>query len=311
MRILCLVPGGINEQLLFFPTLESLKNKYPNVLIDVLVEPLAKSSYRICPYVNEILFFDYQDRNVSADYLNLVGVIRDRGYDIAITTGNKLILELLLWSNSIPWRIGYKTQTSWFLSHSITQKEEQYAAETYHDLLLKLNIQPSCPSIKIAVPKDDISWTETQLQSLSVKENGYIAIYGGENNSYPVSSWIEIINSIQKKEPSLSIVLLESNTEQTWTKSILDNCKNLKIINPDNLGKLSAVIAGANLLVCIDSVPLQLGIAVGTYTIALFSDTKANHKIPTNYDRCIAIQSPSNQLADISSSTILEKIWNG
>ena len=308
MRILCLVPGGINEQLLFFPTLESLKNKYPNVLIDVLVEPLAKSAYRICPYVNEILFFDYQDRNVSADYLNLVGVIRDRGYDIAITTGNKLILELLLWSNSIPWRIGYKTQTSWFLSHSITQKEEQYAAETYHDLLLKLNIQPSCPSIKIAVPKDDISWTETQLQSLSVKENGYIAIYGGENNSYPVSSWIEIINSIQKKEPSLSIVLLESNTEQTWTKSILDNCKNLKIINPDNLGKLSAVIAGANLLVCIDSVPLQLGIAVGTYTIALFSDTKANHKIPTNYDRCIAIQSPSNQLADISSSTILEKI---
>ena len=288
MRILCLVPGGINEQLLFFPTLESLKNKYPNVLIDVLVEPLAKSAYRICPYVNEILFFDYQDRNVSADYLNLVGVIRDRGYDIAITTGNKLILELLLWSNSIPWRIGYKTQTSWFLSHSITQKEEQYAAETYHDLLLKLNIQPSCPSIKIAVPKDDISWTETQLQSLSVKENGYIAIYGGENNSYPVSSWIEIINSIQKKEPSLSIVLLESNTEQTWTKSILDNCKNLKIINPDNLGKLSAVIAGANLLVCIDSVPLQLGIAVGTYTIALFSDTKANHKIPTNYDRCIA-----------------------
>ena len=311
MRILCLVPGGINEQLLFFPTLESLKNKYPNVLIDVLVEPLAKSAYRICPYVNEILFFDYQDRNVSADYLNLVGVIRDRGYDIAITTGNKLILELLLWSNSIPWRIGYKTQTSWFLSHSITQKEEQYAAETYHDLLLKLNIQPSCPSIKIAVPKDDISWTETQLQSLSVKENGYIAIYGGENNSYPVSSWIEIINSIQKKEPSLSIVLLESNTEQTWTKSILDNCKNLKIINPDNLGKLSAVIAGANLLVCIDSVPLQLGIAVGTYTIALFSDTKANHKIPTNYDRCIAIQSPNNQLADISSSTILEKIWNG
>lgn len=311
MRILCLVPGGINEQLLFFPTLESLKNKYPNVLIDVLVEPLAKSAYRICPYVNEILFFDYQDRNVSADYLNLVGVIRDRGYDIAITTGNKLILELLLWSNSIPWRIGYKTQTSWFLSHSITQKEEQYAAETYHDLLLKLNIQPSCPSIKIAVPKDDISWTETQLQSLSVKENGYIAIYGGENNSYPVSSWIEIINSIQKKEPSLSIVLLESNTEQTWTKSILDNCKNLKIINPDNLGKLSAVIAGANLLVCIDSVPLQLGIAVGTYTIALFSDTKTNHKIPTNYDRCIAIQSPSNQLADISSSTILEKIWNG
>lgn len=310
MRILSLVPGGINEQLLFFPTLESLKIKYPNALIDVLVEPLAKPAYRICTYVNEILIFDYQNRNVSADYLNLTGIIRDRGYDIVIITEKNWFLELLLWSNNIPWRIGYKTSTSWLLSHSIVQNKEQYAAETYHDLLSNLDIHSSCPSIKIAVPRNDIDWTEKKLQSLSIGENGYILIYGGTSNLYPTSSWIQVIDAIHKKEPSLSIVLLQDNINETWTKPILGDYKNLKIINPNNLGKLAAIIAGANLLVCTDSIPLQLGIAIGTYTIAIFADTNANHKIPIKHDRCITIQSSSKKLADISPSIILEKIWN-
>ncbi|MDJ0550859.1 MAG: lipopolysaccharide heptosyltransferase family protein, partial [Microcystis sp. M49637_WE12] len=39
MRILTLVPGGISNQLLFFPTLETLQQTYPQSSIDVLVEP--------------------------------------------------------------------------------------------------------------------------------------------------------------------------------------------------------------------------------------------------------------------------------
>ena len=77
MRILALVPGGIGDQLLFFPTLESLKNQYPQAAIDVIVEPRAKSAYRVCPYVHEVLLFDFKDRNGLADYLNLLGIIRD------------------------------------------------------------------------------------------------------------------------------------------------------------------------------------------------------------------------------------------
>ena len=87
MRILALVPGGISDQLLFFPTLESLRATYPNAAIDVIVEPRAKSAYRVCPYVNEVLLFDFKDRNGLADYLNLLGIIRDREYEAAVSVG--------------------------------------------------------------------------------------------------------------------------------------------------------------------------------------------------------------------------------
>ena len=73
MRILTLVPGGISNQLLFFPTLETLQQTYPQSSIDVLVEPRAKAAHRLCPQVREVLLFDYRDQYGLADYLNILG----------------------------------------------------------------------------------------------------------------------------------------------------------------------------------------------------------------------------------------------
>ena len=112
MRILALVPGGIGDQILFFPTLEDLKRQYPEAVIDVMVEPRAKSAYRVCQYVHEVLTFDFKDRNGLADYLNLLGIIRDREYEVALSLGQRWTVGLLLWLNGIPIRVSYKSNTS-------------------------------------------------------------------------------------------------------------------------------------------------------------------------------------------------------
>ena len=77
MRILALVPGGIGDQILFFPTLDDLKQSYPDAQIDVIVEPRAKGAYRVCKSVKEVLTYNFKDRNAMADLGNLLGVIRD------------------------------------------------------------------------------------------------------------------------------------------------------------------------------------------------------------------------------------------
>ena len=87
MRIVALVPGGISDQILFFPTLDDLKRNYPNAQIDVVVEPRSKAAYRVSKLVNDVLMFDYKDRNSLADWANLVGILRDREYDVAIALG--------------------------------------------------------------------------------------------------------------------------------------------------------------------------------------------------------------------------------
>jgi len=318
MKILALVPGGIGDQLLFFPTLETLKQQYPNSAIDVIVEPRAKSAYRVCKYVREVLMFDYKDRNSMADYLNLLGVIRDREYDAAITLGRRWTVGLLLWLNGIPVRVGYESKNSWFISNPVPLKTEQYAAWMYHDLVQGLGIQSTCPAMKINVPKKDIDWAETEQQRLEIKGKSYILIHGGSSQLaqskgidkiYPVPKWQRIVEDIQRKQPDLPIVLLQGPEDEEWVGKMLEVCPSLKVTMPPDIGKLAASIAGANLMLCTDSAPMHLSVAVGTYTIALFGPTEAKKLLPSNSERAFGVQSPTGIIADIEPDIILEQIW--
>ena len=319
MRILALIPGGISDQLLFFPTLQTLQDKYPEAKIDVIVEPRSKSTYRVCKYVQEVLVFDFQDRNGLADYLNLLGMIRDREYEVVITLEDNWIISFLLWLNGIPTRVGYLNNNSLLLNNVVPAKKEQYVASVYHDLLNGLNINTPCPELSINVPKDDIDWAQSQQQLLNIHQSGYILIHGGAspltavqgiNKIYPVPKWQRIIEDIQKKQPDIPIVLLCGPDDFEWTTEILNVCPNVKVANTPDIGKLSAMIAGANLMLCTDSAPMQLAVAVGTYTIALFGPTQSKKLLPSNSDRFIGIQSLSQDIADIPTDKILEKIWN-
>ncbi len=318
MRILTLIPGGIGDQILFFPTLETLKQQYPDAKIDVIVEPRSKSAYRVCQYVNEVLYFDYKDRNGMADYLNLLGIIRDREYEIALTLGQKWTVGFLLWLNGIPTRVGYETNSSWFITNPVPLKTQQYAAYMYHDLVRGLGIEAPCPEVKINLPKQDIAWVETQLNSLQIKDSGYILIHGGSSKLaqskgidkiYPVPKWQRIVDSIEKKQPGMPIVLLSGPEDEEWVAQMKRVCPNLKVIMPPDIGKSAGVIAGANLMLCTDSAPMHLSVAVGTYTIALFGPTEAKKLLPPNNDSYIGIQSPSEEIGDIQVEDILKQIW--
>ncbi|NEO96288.1 MAG: glycosyltransferase family 9 protein [Moorea sp. SIO3G5] len=318
MRILALVPGGIGDQILFFPTLSQLKQYYPQAEIDVIVEPRAKGAYRVCQSVHEVLTFDFKDRNGLADFGNLLGVIRDREYDAAMTLGRRWSVGLLLWMTGIVRRIGYQAGSrDWFFTNPVPLKTEQYAAHMYHDLLQGFGINVPCQELAVRVPKSDIEWAEAQQQQLEIPEIGYILIHGGSSKLalsqgidkiYPVDKWQKIVEDIRQKQPDLPIVLLKGPEDAEWCQAMTEYHRDLKVTAPEDIGKLAAMIAGANLMLCTDSAPMHLAVAVGTPTIALFGPTEANKLLPVK-EGVYGIQSPTGRIADIKPETVLEQIW--
>jgi ADP-heptose:LPS heptosyltransferase len=311
MRVVALVPGGIGDQILFFPTLDDLKQNYPNARIDVVVEPRAKEAYRICKAVTNVLLFDYQDRNSAADWVNLVGILRDREYDIAISLGQRWFVGLLLWLTGIPTRVGYKGAGNMFLTQSVPLKSQQYAAAMYHDLLQGLGINSPCPELSVNLPSSDINWAEEEKKRLGIQSSGYVLLCQGEEStpdqSYPVDSWQKIIQDFQQKQPELPLVALDGDEGQ-WAQ--LQSNADIKLTSPPDVGKLAAMIAGADLLLSTEDVSLQLAVAVQTYTVGLFGLIEPTKLLPKS-DRYIAIKSPSGRVADISPQTVLERIWRG
>ena len=314
MRILALVPGGIDHQLLFFPTLETLKQQYPQAAIDVLVEPRSKKAYRVCKNVDEVLVFDFQDRNSFADYLNLLGILRDREYDAVVSLKTSWRIKLLLWLNGIPTRVGYQDDSALYLSQTVSRKPEQYVAEMYHDLTTGLGIQTPCPPIRINVPTEDITWAEVEQKRLGISDTGYIVFYdqplplSESISSYPIKSWQTIIDDIQQRNTGLSILLIQTDDNRDWVTETIAANGSLKAIAPGDVGKMAAIIAGANLILATGGTPLQLAIAAKIYTFALLSSQKSKI-IPPESENCTGMISNTATVADIDPATVIKQMW--
>lgn len=319
MRIVVLVPGGIGDQILFFPTLEDLKQSYPDAQISVVVEPRAKDAYRVCPWVHEVVPFDFQGRNSLADFGNLLGVLRDREFRIALTLGRSWAVRFLLWLTGIPTRVGYGGGSGTaFLTDLVPLKSDQYAAVMYHDLLQGLEITTPCPSLSVKVPAKDLDWADADRKRLGLQSSGYVMLYGGSSpaqdksnaEQYPVESWLGIVRDFQERQPDLSIVVAQGPDDAAFVKALVQGNSKLKVTLPSDPGKLAAMIAGANLMLCTNSAPMHLAVAVKTYTLALFGSADPKTQLPAD-KRFVGIKSLTGKMEDISPQTVLEKVWNG
>lgn len=310
MRIVALVPGKIGDQILFFPTLDDLKRVYPDAQIDVVVEPGSKAAYRVCKSVTDTIAFDFKDRNSLADWGNLIGLLRDREYDIAISAQSQFSLNILLWLTGIPTRVGYKGNGGTFLTNTVLLKSQQQPAARYHDLLQGLGIKSSIPELNINVPSLDITWSETEQKRLGVSESGYVAIYDRKsevqsiNSTYPIKSWRQIVQSLQEKQPNIPVVVIQDADNEQFVKSMLAAFPNLKATSAEDTGKLAATIASANLLICTDSAAMYIALAVKTYTIALVATEQALQS-----DRITEVKSPTGMIADILPQTVIQRLW--
>lgn len=318
MRIVALVPGGIGDQILFFPTLDDLKRAYPDAAIDVVVEPRAKSAYRVNKSVTDVIPYDFKTSNSPADWANLLGILRDRYYDVAISLGQRWTVGFLLWLTGIPTRISYgKSSSNLFLTNPVPLKQEQYAAAMYHDLLKGLGISRPSSNPSITIPKKDLDWAEAEQKRLGLGEMGYVIIHGGSSQLakvkgidkiYPIESWKRIVQDFQQRQPELPIVVIQGPEDEALVSQLTQACPGLKVTSPGDIGKLAAMIAGANLMLCTDSAPMHLAIALNVYTLALFGPTDPAKLMPVD-DKFIGIKSSTGNMADIPPNEVLKRVW--
>jgi ADP-heptose:LPS heptosyltransferase len=314
MRVVALIPGGIADQILFFPTLDDIKHNFPGTEIDVVVTPQAKEAYRVCRSVDDVILFDYEDRNSPADWANLLGVIRDRYYDVALTLKPGFGLGLLLWLTGTPVRIGYeKSVGRLFLTNPVRpQIEHTYLPEQYHDLLQGLGVSSPCPELAITVPKADLDWAEVEQQRLGIRGSGYVLIYPGAGDPtqlYPIEKWQQILQDFQHRQPDLPLVLVQDSDNQALVKE-LTTATNFKVTKPESAGHLAAMIAGASLILTTEILPMHLGVGLQVYTLALLGTADPAQLLPEN-DKFIGLKSGTGQLRDIAPQAVLEKVWGG
>jgi len=104
--------------------------------------------------------------------------------------------------------------------------------------------------------------------------------------------------------------VVKEQGDDYFVPSLLESFPDIKAIPVPDIGKLAAIIGGASLMITVNGSPLQLAIAIQTYTIALLSSADSTKLMPVNY-KFLAIKSPTGKTADIPPASVLKTIWGG
>lgn len=76
-RCCCLISGGVYENLLFFPAIQLLKDRYPGVQIDVVASDRGKQAYELNKNVRWANVYDLEDDFPEpAEYTDIIGVLK-------------------------------------------------------------------------------------------------------------------------------------------------------------------------------------------------------------------------------------------
>ncbi len=310
MRVLALVPGETETQLSFFPIINQIKDSFDNAEISVVAAPSATAIYQLSKGVAEVVPYNFAASNSPADWANLLGIVRDREFDVALTLTDSWSIALLLWLSGVPTRLGYGGPAN---DRFLTATAPRTAASAGHSDLLKLiNVTGTPPAISINVPRKDLTAVDAIRQGAGLS-SGYVLVYPGPTPSgatYPTESWVAILKDFQQRQPDLPLALLQVDDAAPQAAAIVSAFPSIQILRPETPGQTAALIAAANLLVAVEGYPLGLAIALNVYTLGLFTGDSTGLPQVAEPDRLVSLTSSTGSLDGIAPDQVLKKIWS-
>ena len=76
-----MISGGVYENLLFFPAIQLIKDRYPGVQVDVVASGRGKQTYELNKNVRWANAYDPDvDFPVPAEYTDMIGVLKVSGF---------------------------------------------------------------------------------------------------------------------------------------------------------------------------------------------------------------------------------------
>lgn len=289
-NILLINYGGIGDEILFLPTINSVKEQYPNAKITLALEPRSKSIANLTNLIDEIICVDIKAKGFKK-YVNMLKFIinaRKKRFDCIISSGKSPFVAIILFLIGAKEKIGYNSKTDFLLTKKVQLNSEQYAAKMYHDLAKPIvNVEYKDPFINIL---GDFKLND------DLKENNYICIHPGVSKMSisknilkcpKLNFWNGLIEGLLNKNQT--VVLLGTNDDENLINEIL---KNDKIKNHPNfknyfnktksIMEMAFLMKNSKYVICVDSAPLHVAVCVKANVFAIFGPTNEKKLVPQN-----------------------------
>ncbi|XP_062195984.1 photosynthetic NDH subunit of subcomplex B 1, chloroplastic-like [Phragmites australis] len=341
-RACCVVSGGVYENVLFFPVVQLLKDRYPGVLVDVVASVRGKQVYEMCKNVRYANVYDPDDDwPEPAEYTHQLGVLKNRYYDLILSTRLAGIGHaLFLFMSSARDKVGYVYPnvnsagaglflTAMFKPPTTNLSDGGY--NMYKDMLEWIgrpakNVprQPT-PPLRVSISKKLRAIVEDKYNRAGVEKGKYVVLHGIASDSVanmtsrgdddcllPLEHWAEIAKGISSDDKGLKpLFVIPHEKHREEIEEIVGEDTNILFITTP--GQLTCLINDSAGVVATNTSAVQLANARDKPCVALFSsEEKARLFLPYVEDKssCTEVASATGKLIDIDIEAVKKAVKN-
>ena len=271
--------GGIGDEILFIPSILSVKKQFPDAKITLVLEERSKGITNLTDVITNTLFANVKGHKKYTELLKLLFKIWHGEYDMVISSGANKCISIFLFLTFIKKRYGYDTGflSRMLLTKAIKLNKNQYAVNMYHDLVtpvtdiktilpvLSIERQPvKQGTILIHPGVSKVSLEKKMIKTISPHEWG--KVIEGLHDS---GSRVRLVGGPDDKE-CIETIVREVPPEKF--ENLYGTTRNLK--------DLAELISSADKFLCSDSAPLHIAVALGVKTYVIFGSTDDKKLIP-------------------------------
>lgn len=290
-NILLINFGGIGDEILFMPVIQSLRKTYPQAKVTLCLEGRSSAFVKLTNLLDNYFYVDIKTKNKYVEMLKLYFKALVGRYDLVISAGANPLIALLLFFTGIKTRVGYNTSSiaEKVLTHAVTLNKNQYASNMYFDLVKPIT------NGEFELPHIEVENFEKNKNSVLIHPGvSKISIIKNITKTFSAQKWAEIIKMLLKAGKNVYLAGGPDDTE--CIEAIREELKNEDLTNftdmfgkTKNIFELVELIKKSEVMICADSAPMHIGIATETKTIAIFGPTDDETLIPKS-DKIIPLK---------------------
>ncbi len=310
----------IGDVILTLPMADALKSKFPEAVVDILVQNKVYELVSDYPNINKVHSIE------KVTYRAVKKICRGNDYDLGIAVFPTFRVALGLYLGRVKYRIG--TAYRWYsflfnIKHHQHRKASIKHESIYNlDLLCELNvIYHNELSVNLQVKNEHITSALCKLFDAGIKhDERFIVIHIpslGSAKIWSDENFTKLLKMILLNVKNCYNVILTGTTgDEDQVKHVMaalpENNRVFGVFNL-NLKELAAVLQKAKLFVGNSTGPIHIAASVGTFVIGMYSPVKVESPVrwgPLTEKKKIFVPSQVDNTRDVMNDITQEEVYN-
>jgi ADP-heptose:LPS heptosyltransferase len=206
MRVLFLVPGGVEAQLHCLPAAAQVAEGL-GAQLQVACAPAAAGAWSLLPAVEKLIPFDFNSNPTLADWANLLGNVREPDFQACINLASGRQVDLMLSMSHIPTRVA----AGGFSATSTVGMGSGWPADAMAAYLKPLGLTLNAEAFRLALPKTALEQASAQLPA--GQGPALLLAPAGGSADWPSSCWQQLPDQVRSKLADLRVVHANRNAK--------------------------------------------------------------------------------------------------